>query len=130
MPSALTRLIACSPTSLIAIFTTTFGCHDAMRRASSTSGSSSVEMHSAEIGPSTTSQISSTRSRYSTPSFATSVGFVVTPSMAPIAAPRRMSSMFAVSMKSRIASPVLRAVCLWLLMAGAAGVGGGSLRTA
>ena len=58
MPSALTVLIACSPTSDIGIFTTTFGCHEATRRASSTSGSYSIEMHSAEMGPSTTSQIS------------------------------------------------------------------------
>jgi hypothetical protein len=106
MPSADSRPIACRPCSVIAIFTITFGCHEAMRRPSSTSASAVVEMHSAEMGPSTTSQISSTRSRYSMPSFATSEGLVVTPSTTPIAAPRRMSSILAVSRKSRI-SPVL-----------------------
>ena len=102
MPSAESSAVAASPSSLIATLTTTFSCHSAMRFPSSNSSSAVDEIVSAEIGPSIVAAISSTRSRYSTPSFATSEGFVVTPSITPSRAARRMSSMLAVSMNRRI----------------------------
>ena len=61
-------------------FTTTFGWIFASSRPSATMPSASVAITSAEMGPSTISQISRMTTRVGLPAFARSDGFVVTPS--------------------------------------------------
>ena len=63
IPSRERSEVASSPVSSIGIFTTTLACQEAISRPSSSSPATSRETHSAETGPFTASQISTTRSR-------------------------------------------------------------------
>src|ERR1043166_671670 len=69
------------------------------------------ETTSAEISPSTMATISCGSSLNGLPAFATSDGFVVTPSSNPIAAASRISLMLPVSMKIFMMRPFLRLRC-------------------
>src|SRR5262249_33808420 len=72
----------------------------------------SVETTSALISPSTMSQIIRICSSIGRPSFAMSVGFVVTPSRIPQLTPVFNSSKFAVSRKNLIRSPIITSAAI------------------
>ncbi|EAL05875.1 conserved hypothetical protein [Listeria monocytogenes str. 1/2a F6854] len=102
MPSAVRVWTAFKPSSVIGIFTTTFGAHFARIRASSTILSASRPITSALTGPSTIEQISLITSSNGRPSFAMMVGLVVTPSTKPSSLIRFISDTLAVSKKNFI----------------------------
>src|SRR3989442_6193723 len=96
-PSEERALIALRPSVVIWIFTTTFLWSFASWRPCLIISSAWVVVTSSEIGPSTRARMSWMISDHLRPVFATSVGFVVTPSRTPQDAASRISSMFAVS---------------------------------
>src|SRR5438309_4559832 len=98
-PSEERALIALRPSGVIWIFTTTFLWSLASWRPCLIISSAWVVVTSREIGPSTRARMSWITSDHFRPVFATSVGFVVTPSRTPQEAASRISSMFAVSRK-------------------------------
>src|SRR3990172_2561051 len=98
-PSFDRTLIALRPSVVIWIFTTTFLWSFASCRPCLTISSAWVDVTSRLIGPSTRARMSWITSDHFRPVFATSVGFVVTPSTTPQDAASRISSMFAVSRK-------------------------------
>src|SRR6266567_1749123 len=98
-PSEERALIALRPSVVIWIFTTTFLWSFASWRPCLINSSAWVVVTSSEIGPSTRARMSWMISDHLRPVFATSVGFVVTPSRTPQEAASRISSMFAVSRK-------------------------------
>jgi hypothetical protein len=100
MPSSAQILVAFRPSAISGILTTMLGRSAASSRASFIISSQVVETTSAETGPLTTSQISSSTSRNLRPVLATSDGFVVTPSTRPMAAASLISRTSAVSMKN------------------------------
>src|ERR1035438_4750435 len=105
-PSLLRALVAWIPSRVSGHFTTMFLWILASSLPSLIIAEASVDTTSALISPSTMSQIRRTCSAIGRPSFAISVGFVVTPSTMPQLAPFFNSSRFAVSRKifTRLAS--------------------------
>src|SRR5262245_51770425 len=94
--------VATRPWSVSGTLTTTFGWIAARWIPSRTIPSASVAVTSAETGPSTIEQISRTTSSKTRPDFATSEGFVVTPSTTPQGTYLRIWSTSALSRKSFI----------------------------
>src|ERR1035438_5828092 len=99
MPSDDRALVAWMPSRVSGHFTTMFLWILASSLPSLIIAEASVDTTSALISPSTMSQIRRTCSAIGRPSFAISVGFVVTPSTMPQLAPFFSSSRFAVSRK-------------------------------
>src|ERR1041384_5805400 len=104
IPSSVNCRVALRPSRVSGHLTTTFGAIFAYSSPSRTMPSLSWLVTSAETGPWTISQIAAMCFLKSTsPSFAISDGFVVTPSASPSDAPSRISFKFAVSRKNFIA---------------------------
>ncbi len=104
IPSCAKTRTAFRPSSMSGTLTTTFLWIFASSRPSRRISSRVVASTSAEMGPSTISQISAITWRVGLPALARSDGLVVTPSMAPIAWASLISAMSPVSMKIFIAS--------------------------
>ena len=103
VPSSRNFRVAFKPSSVSGHLTTTFGAILANSRPSRSIPSVSSAVTSAETSPLTMLQISAIRSLKSiSPSFATSVGLVVTPSIMPSSFASLISSKFAVSIKNFI----------------------------
>src|SRR5882762_2907032 len=101
IPSLASTLSARTPSGIMGILTTMFGCHVAISRPSRRIPAVSVDTTSAFTTPSfTILQISKMCSRKGRFSLAIRVGLVVTPSITPSATPCRISSKFAVSRKN------------------------------
>lgn len=98
MPSAVNTRTAFSPSRMRGTFTTTF-CEFSPAPASARICAVSVARTSAEIGPSTTSQMAAIAFLMGSPPFESREGLVVTPSTAPIAAASLISPMSPLSMK-------------------------------
>src|SRR5690554_834832 len=99
MPSLEKTETALRPSAISGTFTTILGWIAASSRPSASISSSVVACTSALMGPSTMAAISAITSFRGRPVFATREGFVVTPSITPIAAASRISFRSAVSMK-------------------------------
>src|SRR5690242_6036992 len=100
MPRSVRRRVALRPSGISGHFTTTFRWMRASRSPSSSMPVAFVLTTSALTGPSTIAQISRSTVSKSRPVFATSDGFVVTPSRMPQLCASRISATSAVSMKS------------------------------
>ena len=91
IPSSLRTRVAFRPSRVSGHLTTTLGAIFAYSRPSRIIPSASSLVHSAEIGPATISQMAAMCCLKSTlPSLAIRLGFVVTPSASPSAAPSRI----------------------------------------
>ena len=101
-PSSVSARVALRPSGMSGTLMTTLGWIFASGFACATMPSASSAVTSADTGPSTMPQISSTTSSNTRPDFLMSEGFVVTPSITPQAAYVRMASTSAVSRKMRM----------------------------
>ncbi|EMI14245.1 hypothetical protein C883_3342 [Bacillus stratosphericus LAMA 585] len=107
IPRSVNALTALRPSVVIGILTVIFGAIAASSFPSSIISSALREMTSALTEPDTTSVISRRRSWNDTSfSFATKLGFVVTPAKMPSSCASLMSAIFAVSTKNNITVPL------------------------
>src|SRR3954466_5196992 len=108
-PSAESSLVAARPALLNGTLTTMCSCSVRSARPSATMPAASAETTSADVGPSTRSQIRRMMSPGSPSSLARSDGFVVAPESTPQAAISSTSATEPVSMKNLMAMTLLLA---------------------